>query len=486
METQIYEESVTLRAGHSIIISHKPDKLQMYQVNDKIEAEPQELDKFGLFDVSSPNYNTYYPEVTEEDLNPKDSDFIEPIFRMLSNVSVHAKYNPIYFPESVLKKSMYKLIGQTVNVEHETAVGNAIGTVKSVEWQKAYTANGIKVPAGINAVLKIDGKSNPRIARGIMMDPPSIHANSVTVNFKWKKSHPELSDDEFRNKLATYDKAGNLIQKVAIDILAYHETSLVGHGADPYAQKIGPDGKIVLPNYANDRASFKGDINNDNKPQIWDWKDLKEYNEVIQNKENNNQNFDEMNDILRFLETFFGFEKESLNETNYSDIIKGVDLAKMKEAFEKSKEPLVILDLTGKEAIENEITTLRAFKSSIPEDLNDKISFSEVGKSATDTLRADTERLYKLTLKDGELDTNILSIIKGADYKTLQSLHKQYEKITEGEYSFTCKSCGSHDVTRASADPTVEGEIDSNSISITREKLIEGKKNKLPSWLREE
>jgi len=477
----LYEESITLKAGHSLIISHKPDKLQMYQVNDKLEAEPQELEKFGLFDVSSPNYNTYYPEVTEEDLKPNDSEFIEPVFRMLSNVTVHSRYNPIYFPETVLKKSMYKLIGQTVNVEHETAIGNAIGTVKSVEWQKVYTANGVKVPAGINAVLKIDGKSNPRIARGIMMDPPAIHANSVTVNFKWKKSHPELSDEEFRNKLASYDKEGKLIQKIATDIIAYHETSLVSHGADPFAQKVGPDGKIVLPNYANERNSFKAeDI------PVFDWKDWKEYTELTENKESNNQNFDEMDDILRFIETFFGFEKESLNETNYQDKVKGVDLEKMKGVFEKSKEPLIILDLTGKEVIEKEINTLRAFKASIPEDLNEKISFSEVGKNATNTLRVDTERLYKLSIKDGKEDDNILSIINGADYKTLESLHKQYEKITEGEYSFTCKACGSHDVTRASADPTVEGEINKKGIGTTRNKIIESKKNKLPSWLKEE
>ena len=93
------------------------------------------------------------------------------------------------FNRDVLKKSMQMLIGQTINIDHEIAVGNAIGAVSEVFWQPAYkTKSGIEVPAGINAVLKIDGKSNPRIARGVMMDPPSIHSNSVTVRFKWEPS----------------------------------------------------------------------------------------------------------------------------------------------------------------------------------------------------------------------------------------------------------------------------------------------------------
>ena len=151
-------EKVKLIAGHAIILGHRPESLSGVMMSDKLEKEGQEFSKFGLFDSSSPNYTNYYPEVTAEDLHPKEEEFIEPIFRLLSNVTVHSRFNPIHFPVEVLKKSMYKLIGQTINVDHETAVGNAIGTVKNVEWQNAYTKDGVKVPAGINGILKIDGK----------------------------------------------------------------------------------------------------------------------------------------------------------------------------------------------------------------------------------------------------------------------------------------------------------------------------------------
>jgi len=57
---------------------------------------------------------------------------------------------------------------------------------------------------------------------------------------------------------------------------------------------------------------------------------------------------------------------------------------------------------------------------------------------------------------DGDEDATILALIAGADYKTLQSLHKQYDKITENQFGFVCLDCESHNVTRATANPSGE------------------------------
>ena len=46
-----------------------------------------------------------------------------------------------------------------------------------------------------------------------MMDPPAIHSNSVTVRFSWEKSHPELTDQQFYDKIGSYDKDGKLIKR---------------------------------------------------------------------------------------------------------------------------------------------------------------------------------------------------------------------------------------------------------------------------------
>jgi hypothetical protein len=117
-----------------------------------------------------------------------------------------------------------------------------MGAVKDVMWEESYkTPGGIVIPSGINARMKLDGKSHPRVARAIMMDPPSIHSTSVTVQFLWEMSH-NLSQEEFFKKLGTFDKDGKQINRVASLVKRYHELSLVGHGADPYAQKITQSG----------------------------------------------------------------------------------------------------------------------------------------------------------------------------------------------------------------------------------------------------
>ena len=386
---------------------------------------------------------------------------------MLSNVTVHPTWNPIHFPTSVLKAGMYKMVGQSINIDHEMAVGNSIGAVKSVEWQNSYTANGVKVPAGFNAVLKIDGKANPRIARGIMMDPPSVHSNSVTVNFAWKKSHPKMDDQDFFSKLGSFDDKGKLVQKIATEIKAFHETSLVSHGADPFAQRVDDKGKIANPEYAGGQYNL---AEKSLSYASWDWKNLEvgEFDEVILNtstgtgttinNDNNNHNSENMKELLTFLETFFGLEAESLTEENVQEQLGEIDFAALKAKAEEADAPVVVLELEGVEAIEGEITTLREFKEGVPENLEAQIALAKTGQIAIDELRADTKRLYGLTVEEGKEDANILALIEASDYKTLQSLHKQYDEATEGEFNFVCNDCESHNVTRASADPGDGGE----------------------------
>lgn len=458
----LYKSTITLKSGHALILGHKPISLTAQQITDMIEKEPQDITKLGLFDGSTPNYTTYYPDVTAEDLAPSDDEFIEPIFRMLSNVTVNPRSNPIHFPSEVLKKNMHKMVGQTILVDHEMMTGNAIGSVKSVEWQNSYTANGVKVPAGFNAVLKIDGKSNPRLARGIMMEPPSIHSNSVTVTFMWKKSHPKMADDEFWSKVGSFDDKGKLVQRIATDIDAFHETSLVPHGADPFAQQI-KDGKIVNPAYAGNRYSLSDE---ELKAEVcslqgqcdfgWDWKLMSSESFTSTGEEFiNNQNKNQMDEILRMLETIWGLEADSLTEDSYEETIRGLQtqFTQFKELSEKAPEPVKILDLEGLEAIEAEVTSLRTFKTEVPEDYADQIVLSGVGTNAIAELKADTKRLYALTLKEGiKEDLNILALIEGANYATLKSLHAQYDVATDEQFNFECTECGSHNVTRAIAE----------------------------------
>ena len=480
-------ETLKFIAGHAMILGHMPSKLSLQKVSEKILKETEQgfahnMESFGLFDSSSPNYATYYPEVTVEDLQPKDSEFIEPVFRMLSNTVVQHKYNPIEFPEDVLKASMHKLVGLTINADHETALGNGIGAIKSVEWQDSYKIGNFTVPAGINAVLKIDGKSNPRIARGIMMDPPSIHSNSVTVGFSWVPSHPTMTENDFYNKLGTMDEKGKLIRKVANQIKFYTETSLVGLGADPFAQLIR-NGKMVNPSLAKSREPIdKRNLSESNEAWdslvMMDWKNPGELTDIVSNSIeqedlNTNKNSFNMEKYLRFLEVTFGLETNSLTEENYEAKLAEIntEVTNLRADTAKDPDPIVIEGLTGIDAITTAVKELGTLKSQLPEglSLSETVNLSKIGSSTISELRVNTLRLYRLSLKDKTEDVNLISLINTSEYPALKALHTQYDSLTDDELSFTCSECGSHKVTRASAAAGEGDDLEDKTTKTTQE-----------------
>lgn len=448
-------ETLKLAFDHNLIIGNLPGKLSLDKIAEKMEKDKEEqaLETFGLFDSNQANYNTYYPDVTSEDLQPKDNEFIEPVFRALSEVVVHKEWNPVDFGENgVLKKSMSLLKGSTVNADHETAIGNAMGAVKQVSWQDSYkTEKGIMVPAGINAVLKIDGKSHPRVARAIMMDPPAIHSTSVTLRFLWEKSHPELSDDEFFNKSGSFDKDKKLIRRIATQIKNYNEISLVSHGADPYAQLV-KDAEIVNPKWGD--ISYNSVTGSQKKKQYYFLYDYK--TDVIQNsipKEtiNNNSNLqtDKMNkEFLIALAAVLGIKLVNEAEPGDADIKLVQDaVAAAVNAKTASDQSLV--------AVQAEVDRLKPIETTYNNEkaaMAESVELKSFKDTETKTLRDKVASTYK-TLSGGTVpDTDaIANLIKTASYETLSALNIQYSKQLEEKFPLTCKSCGGKEVNRASS-----------------------------------
>lgn len=443
---------ITLKAGHTLILGNIPDAIDTSKLEgNQMLGNNIDIQKFGLFETSAPNYTTYYPDVTPEDLNPKDEDFIQPVFRMLSEVIV-SKGRPIDFSQNgVLRKSMNKLLGQTVNVDHETATGNAIGAVSEVFWQPAYTAaDGTKVPAGINAKLKIDGKSNPRLARGIMMNPPSIHSNSVSVRFSWLPSHKFDDPNEFYNKLGTHNDKGELIRCVVDEVIAYSETSLVAHGADPFAQRVGDDGQIVNTKYANTAYQFSAD-----KPIQATWEvDFKDYqhsdNEVAILSLSNNNNINNTNptnlmnieELIQKLVRDFSFEADTTAENL---------LEKLGEKLGESDTEVENLT-TERDNLKTENDTLKTANTELE-------AGQEQVTNLTDSTRQEALRFYKAS-KGDKVDDNIIDLISKSDLKTAGSFLKQYRTEADDKFSATCNKCKSTDISRNSAIPSSDGTVD--------------------------
>ena len=463
-----FQESMVIGAGHSILMGNIPNAIQdkdnlttfsenYFKWNNTSKESIMRLGFFG----SDIDYNTYYPDLKPEDLKPSDSEFIEPMFRLLSAAIVSKNWNPVDFSRNgVLKASMPLLVGQTVNCDHSTDIGNAIGSVSKVVWQESYKVDGYTIPAGINGILKIDGKANPRIARGILMDPPSIHSNSVTVQFTWDKSHPKLDDRDFWDKLGTYDSEGNFICKVCTGIIRYTETSLVSHGADTFAQKIGKDGKIVNPTFAKQTyETYKEHEENGGKEFFFldNKTDLEYYNtQPVNNKDNNSQQSENNMDkeLKEFLEKLFGDNMLTLaegKEINTEEALSMVkELVEGKDSFTET-----INQLTSEKAkLEEKINTLTSENSSLKEQAG-------VGKTYINSLKEEAKSNYKKIQGDSFNEKDPIFVMLSAETTpliTLEGLNKSYKQQLEEMYPLHCQSCGSKDLTRASSKEEKEEE----------------------------
>ena len=443
---------IVCNASHAIIC---PNKLDKVPVGEFVVEEKSEVDhsKFGLFNVTSPNLNTYYPDLKLEDIKPEEGDFIYPVFRLLSEVVVHKMTNPIDFRQNdILKNSMGLLVGQTIYTEHEELIGNHIGTIIEVFWQEAYKTNGVKVPAGVNAVLKIDAKSNPKIARGILQEPPAVHSVSVSVLYQWVKSH-NLDDNEFYSKLGQFNEKGELIRKIVSDIILYSELSLVPHGADPFAQLL-KDNKITNPLWAKKFYSLGGD-----KFSYMDFKNIpKGELEVEISKFNINKNpiknFKSM-PILEKLAKKMGYEGE-VTEDNAEQLVAHLDKLMSDNLENETNYSKEIKDLKSQIAkLQTTNDELSATNTQLAADKD----FIEVGKSHLTTVREKAVNTYSI-IKGEKKDEKIIELINNSNLETVQSLLKDYEEEFNKLSPLKCDDCNSLNVSRASAANLEEGDDD--------------------------
>ena len=457
-------DSMVIGQGHTIMAGYIPEAVGAQTFSENYykwkNPTPDSIAQFGFWGGDI-DYNTYYPNLDKSELTPKDEEFIEPMFRLLSETIVSKNWNPTDFGQNgVLKASMKMLLGQTVNCDHETNIGNAIGAVSKVMWQEAYKDGSFTIPGGINGILKIDGKANPRIARGILMEPPSIHSNSVTVQFKWDKSHPGMEDGEFYQKLGTYDSKGVMVRRVVTEVVRYMETSLVSHGADSFAQKIGSDGKIINPTFAKRTWSSYEEYRDDESKQYFftDYKsDFSSFQEKddTQGSFNDNQEGDEksktnnkenMNEELQeFLESLFGKDMLTLGEGQEMSQEAAVSLIQNLVSSRNELQTSVDNLTTEKNSLTEQVTNLNAQVANLTE-------MATVGKNHIASLRENAVGTYKKLMGENA-DETIVTMLNAetTGITTLISLTKDYQARLEEKFPLTCAKCGSKDVNRASS-----------------------------------
>ena len=484
---KIYVDSMTLGGSNSMITPYSPKKEYLDSFSNKVIPSKftngeNSIQQFGLFGGDI-DYNTYYPEIqNSEEIVPRDEEFIEPMFRLLSEEVVSMSYCPTDFSRNgVLKASMNMLVGQTVNCDHETNIGNAIGSVKSVVWQDSFVQNGITVPAGINGVFKLDAKSNPRIARGIMMNPPSVHSNSVTVRFAWEKSHPDLSDDEFWSQFGKKGKDKKLVCRVVTEVKGYMETSLVSRGADPWAQLINGNGGINDPGYAKKyMSSFSDHTEPPEAYFFYSWKDhILDNEDILENKlmdpvnvntidnksKDNNNNSNDMT-----LEEFI----QSVNAGGYISLAEGQDMSA--EAIISALKEIPGLK-SNVSSLQEEKSNLESTIASLNQTLSNQKNMFDLGTSVLSEARNTAIESYKKLMgieseEDSTL-TPIKNVISLADYQGVKALADGYNKQLEEKFPLHCQECGSKEVSRQVSAKSLE-ENDTRS-SYTMENLRNSK-----------
>lgn len=453
-KNQEHLDSMRIGQGHTILAGYVPESIGAQTFCERYyewtKPTPESISQFGLFGGDI-DYNTYYPNLSADELKPKSEEFIEPVFRLLSETIVSKNWNPTDFSQGgVLKASMKLLLGQTVNCDHETNIGNAIGSVSKVMWQESYKDGSFSIPAGINGVLKIDGKANPRIARGILMEPPSIHSNSVTVQFKWDKSHPNMDDREFYEKLGTYDEKGNMVRRMVTEVVRYLETSLVSHGADNFAQKIGDDGRIINPTFARRSWGSYKEYQEDTKKAYY-FSDFKDYNDTQESFSDKSHidNQEQKNSMNEELQNFI----ESLIKEGVISFAEGT------EANQENALALLKSLVSSKSDLQTQVTNLTTEKNQLTEQIANKDAeianlkdMATVGKNHIASLREEAVAAYKKLMGD-QVDETIVTMLNSetTGLATLQSLKKDYEARLNEKFPLHCAKCGSTDVNRASS-----------------------------------
>jgi hypothetical protein len=489
-------DSMVIGQGHTIMAGYIPEAVGAQTFSENYykwkNPTPDSIAQFGFWGGDI-DYNTYYPNLDKSELTPKDEEFIEPMFRLLSETIVSKNWNPTDFGQNgVLKASMKMLLGQTVNCDHETNIGNAIGAVSQVMWQESYKDGSFTIPAGINGILKIDGKANPRIARGILMEPPSIHSNSVTVQFKWDKSHPQMEDNEFYQKLGTYDSKGVMVRRIVTEIVRYLETSLVSHGADSFAQKIGSDGKIINPTFAKRTWASYEEYRDDKSKQYFftDYKsDLTSYQEKDDTqgsfndndtKDNQSNEKNSMNELQKFLESLFGdnlLTLEEGKEMNQETVVACIQsLVSSRNELQTSVDNLT----TEKNSLTEQVTNLNAEVANLKE-------MATVGKNHIASLREDAVATYKKLMGDNA-DETIVTMLNAetTGITTLVSLTKDYQARLEEKFPLTCSKCGSKDVNRASSvtEDDTQGKKITDGADTTKNSELPSTKNVIDNLYR--
>ena len=100
-------DSLVIGSGHTIMAGYIPTSIEPQTFSENFykwaQTSKESVSQFGFWGGEI-DYNTYYPDLKPEELTPKDEEFIEPMFRLLSATIVSKNWNPTDFGQNGVLK----------------------------------------------------------------------------------------------------------------------------------------------------------------------------------------------------------------------------------------------------------------------------------------------------------------------------------------------------------------------------------------------
>ncbi len=396
-------------------------------------------------------------EKKAKSLPPDNDDFTYRRFRALSAVMLQDRSIDFSHDPDVLKKAVKlfksKRSGHKLPVytDHYVSATNFVGVVDDAYWDAEAE------PFGVDQILAIDRTldRNKDIIRGLDID--AINSASVTITFDWKKSHPDMDDQDFFDAWYRRKKVdGKLVAILPTKIKNVYETSLVYEGADPYAKSKLSAALDYVDTFEFENASGTDD-------------NLLPDGGKVDKSDDGVNSMEKFKDLIEFVLQSFGHKIED-----------EIDLSNLRNELEKK--------LSFQSVAESQTQQIAELK-----DQNEKATQKLAEKEEVAKKASEIADKYVKSLRDGlttfatqSLGEDAVVVIELANAETttvtqLEKLVEIYRNKAEEKFPLSCPKCGEKMTRQSSAplDPPKEDKTESKKVVNKAEALIDkySKKN---------
>lgn len=455
-------DKMVLSSEHSII--------ELPRVRE--ESETLLKQHFGLSKIEHSSFEDLSPEkMTGNDkYKLKPEDIVRVPFRALSaTIVAGGTWRATDFSnEKVLKDAIPLLVGKPAYQDHSQWGNSFIGSIETGTWGKKQE----NFPAGINVVYQIDGKNNPKLAAGLLMEPPAIHSNSVTVEFEWVPSHDFETENEFYNNVGKIIN-GKMVTRVVTKILNFYESSILWMGADPYAKMLDKDGKPMMPDKGSaydDMTAYTKEVYESEKKYFVSCSFGKEHisltHSLEKNQSNNNNKMKEelkkaiqlalkLDENVEITKEHLAKVKLGLSATGEFEVItlteeeiltsgKVESLTREVEELKNNDSTKALRELNKTLTTEN--AALQSANDRLELEVKNNEKLVELGKTYQSKKVAEAIDLYKKSVGEDKADASVIDLFSKADNEAIDGLLKQYAKGVAERFSAKCVKCGATDM----------------------------------------